>query len=128
MGQFYKRECDHVANKTTKDQLYELANELKSTIMVCGNHGRKGPKEEDTYLGSTTKYLASSGTMPVVIIKDARTRREEAGKSYRFGVCFDTSRHSQKTLRTVCSMMQDHDKLMTITVAQEGIDQKVADQ
>ena len=54
--------------------------------------------------------------MPVVIIKDVKTRREETGKAFRFGVCYDTSRHAKKTLHQTLSMMQSHDKLMTITV------------
>ena len=77
---------------------------------------------DTTYLGSTVKGMADSGSMPVVIIKDPKHRRQENGKAYRFGVCFDTSRHSQKTLRTVCSMMHDHDKLVTITVTDHDLD------
>lgn len=120
-GHYHAREKDHVNNKSTKEQLYDLAQELKTSVLVCGNHGRKGPKEGTTYLGSTVKHMAMSGTMPIIIIKDLKTRREEKGKAYRFAVCVDSSRHSEKTLRTVCSLMQNKDKLMTITVLQNGI-------
>ena len=61
--------------------------------------------------------------MPVVIIKDVKTRREETGKAFRFGVCYDTSRHAKKTLHQTLSMMQSHDKLMTITVKDQRIDE-----
>jgi nucleotide-binding universal stress UspA family protein len=57
-GHYLSREIDHVANKTTKETLYELSQEVKATVLVCGNHGRKGPKDASTYLGSTTKHMA----------------------------------------------------------------------
>ena len=45
VGQFIKREVDHANPKSIKDMIYDIAGELQSTILVCGNHGRKGPKE-----------------------------------------------------------------------------------
>lgn len=41
---FIKREISHTENKTTKETVYEIAQELKATVLVCGMHGRKGPK------------------------------------------------------------------------------------
>ena len=40
---FIKREI--AEGKNTKETLYDVAKELKSSIIVCGQHGRKGPKE-----------------------------------------------------------------------------------
>jgi hypothetical protein len=37
----------------TKDCLWELATMEKTTLMVCGNHGRKGPKAEDETVAGT---------------------------------------------------------------------------
>ena len=44
-GDFYMRETDHLENKTVKEEIYDLANAIESTILVVGNHGRKGPRE-----------------------------------------------------------------------------------
>lgn len=68
--------------------------------------------------------------MPVCIIKDPRnTTAVDKGRPYRFGVCFDTSKHAEKTLRQVLSMMADHDLLVTISVREPGgIDEAKANQ
>lgn len=64
--------------------------------------------------------------MPVVIIKDLQSKREEKGKPYRFGVCYDTSVYAKKTLSTVLSMMKPTDKLVTLTVRDKAIDEAAA--
>ena len=42
--------------------------------------------------------------------------------SYRFGACFDGSEASQKCLKTVLTMMADHDTLCVITCYEEHVD------
>jgi hypothetical protein len=68
-------------------------------------------------MGSTTNFLAQNGNMPVVIIKDPRnTTHESKGRPYRFGVCFDNSRHAAKTLRQILMMAAEKDHIVTITI------------
>jgi hypothetical protein len=38
--------------KTVKQQMVEAANGLNAGVLVVGLHGRKGPKEDHTVLGS----------------------------------------------------------------------------
>lgn len=52
----------------------------------------------------------------MVIIKEDKNRVEEKGRSFRFGVCFDTSKYSVQCLKQVLGMMQEHDKVCTISV------------
>jgi len=59
----------------TKDCLWELAEQEGSSIIVCGNHGRKGPKNEDeTVAGTAIQYLSLNSKFPVLILKDYKPR------------------------------------------------------
>lgn len=102
--------------KTSKECLWELAEQEKTSIVVIGSHGRKGPKLDETVLGSAVQYLSLSSKFPVLIMKDRKPRSEKPDGCLRYGVCFDTSDKSKKTLLTVLKMMKPQDKLTTITV------------
>ena len=45
-GVFYGREFsgNNEEGKTTKSELWDMASEMNSTVIVTGMHGRKGPK------------------------------------------------------------------------------------
>ena len=86
-------------------------------------HGRKGPKADLTVAGSSTKFLYSKG-LPLVVAKDPRRRGDALKGSYRFGVCFDGSESSEKTLKLVLSMAADHDKVTIITCLEPLVDQE----
>lgn len=40
------------ADQTTKEALWDLAKENDATIICVGNHGRKGPKKDETVCGT----------------------------------------------------------------------------
>ena len=107
--------------KTTKETLWNAATEMQSTVIVCGMHGRKGPKADLTVAGTATKYLYEKG-LPLVIAKDPRRRGEDLKGSYRFGVCFDGSEQSVRALQTVMTMAADHDNITVITVKEPAVD------
>ena len=95
-AKFIKKEIE--AEKTTKDTLWDKAQELKATIIVTGMHGRKGPKADKTVAGSSVKFLHEGEKLPLVVVKDGRRRGDDLKGSYRFGVCFDSSPSSEKAL------------------------------
>jgi hypothetical protein len=39
-------------------------------MIVCGMHGRKGPKEDSTIVGSTVAFLQQEAKLSILIIKD----------------------------------------------------------
>ena len=91
----------------TKDCLWELAEQEQTTLLVCGSHGRKGPKAEDeTVAGTAIQYLSLNTKFPVMVLKDYRPRSVKPDGCFRYGVCFDTSEKSKKTLHLVLNIMK----------------------
>lgn len=99
-----------------------MAEEEGATIIICGNHGRKGPKAEDeTVAGTAIQYLSLSDKFPVVVLKDYRPRKDKPDGCLRYGVCYDGSVKANKALEVCLSLMQKRDKLVTITVTEDII-------
>lgn len=90
------REID--IKKTSKECIWELAEFEKATIMVVGSHGRKGPKKDETVVGSAIQYLSLNSQFPVIIVKDPIPRTHKPDGCLRYGVCYDGSDKSKKTL------------------------------
>lgn len=84
--------------KTSKECLWELAESQHATMIVCGNNGRKGPKKDETVIGTAVEYLSINSKFPIMIIKDPKHRDEKPDHCLRYGVCFDGSSHSTKAL------------------------------
>ena len=76
--------------KTAKEHLNDMAEEISIDINVVGFHGRKGPKEDPTVMGTAVQFLAIDSACPTLIIKDPKTR-EDRPEGYRFGACIDGS-------------------------------------
>jgi hypothetical protein len=89
--------------------------------MVIGGHGRKGPKKDETVLGTAIQFLAVDFRFPCMIIKDRVSRKERPDKCINYGVCFDGSEKAIKTLCTVLSIMSKEDKLITLTIKEQGM-------
>jgi len=92
--------------KGTKETLWELAEQDKADIIVVGNHGRKGPKAEETVCGSAVESLANNQKFPVIIIKDFKPRAVKRDGCLRYGVCYDGSVKSKKALDLVLNIMK----------------------
>ena len=75
-----------------------------------------------TVAGTAVQYLYEGEKLPLVIAKDPKRRGPDMKGSYRFGVCFDGSEPSKRCLKTVLSMMADHDTLVVITCYEEHVD------
>lgn len=89
--------------------------------MVVGGHGRKGPKADETVMGSAIQYLASDLRFPCLIIKERKGRVEKHDQAFRFAVCFDMSDKAKKVLDVTLSMMSANDKLFSVTVKETGL-------
>ena len=118
------------AGQTTKESLWNLAKENEATIICVGNHGRKGPKKEETVLGTQIEYLSENSTFPVMIVKDRKRRDEKRDKCLRYAVCFDDSDYAKKALALTLSLMRVEDKLTIVTVrefdmSESQLDEKV---
>jgi len=53
-----------------KHHLNVYAKEREIDIMVVGFHGRKGPKADNTFMGTAVTYLSMEAVCPVLIVKD----------------------------------------------------------
>lgn len=106
---------------SAKEQLNNLAKTIDATISVVGYHGRKGPKDDPTVMGSAVQYLSLETHKPVLIIKDPKVQQERP-KGYRFAVCIDGSNKSLGALRLACEMKMAEDKISVVTCEQANID------
>lgn len=113
--------------KTTKTELWSMAEDQNATVIVTGMHGRKGPKSDPTVAGTTVRFLADNASFPIVIVKDLIVRQKKSEGKYRFGVCFDTSSRSKNALRTVLAMMRPDDALTCIVVKEPAINENTVD-
>lgn len=101
--------------------LWDLAGHYHSNIVVIGGHGRKGPKKDETVLGTAIQYLSQDLRFPCMIIKDRKSRLEKPDGALRWGVCYDSSEKSKKVLQCVLSMMDKNDKLVAYTIREQGM-------
>jgi len=104
--------------------LWEIAEFEKASLIVVGNHGRKGPKADLTVCGTAIEYLSLNSKFPCLIIKERKCRADKPDGCLRWGVCFDGSDRSKVALETALKIMRPDDKLTTITVVEEKIGSK----
>lgn len=102
--------------KSSKEELWELAEFEKATFIVVGNHGRKGPKGDETVLGTQIQYLSLNSKFPIMIIKDRKPREQKPDGCLRYGICYDGSTKSRKALSVCLGIMRPEDKMTIITV------------
>ena len=75
---------------SAKSLLIEMSSLYHADILVCGYHGRKGPKEDPTVMGTAVQYMSTFATKPIMIVKDPHTR-DARPNGYRYAVCVDGS-------------------------------------
>lgn len=102
---------------TTKQQINKIAKDTTADILCLGYHGRKGPKEDPTLLGSAVEYIAHHPVCPVLIIKQDEKRSEKESGGFRWLVCSDGSEKSYKALReTIKLLNKDKDELIVLAI------------
>lgn len=67
---------------SVKSHLNAYAYERNIDIMVVGFHGRKGPKADNTVMGTAVTYLSLEAACPVLIIKDHWDREHKPKGAY----------------------------------------------
>lgn len=105
--------------KTSKEMLWELATESHASVIVVGNHGRKGPKADQTVAGTAIEFLSANATVPLLIIKDRKPRADKPEQALRYGVCYDGSDKSHNGLEQAMKMARDNDHIVVISVGEE---------
>ena len=113
-GHFISHENE--GKQPVKQMIWEMAESEKCDIVVTGNHGRKGPKADETVCGTLIEHIALSLSFPVFIVKDYVRRENKADGLFRYGVCFDGSTKAKKALHLTLNLMKKCDKLAVITV------------
>ena len=106
--------------KTTKDVLNGMAKLCHADVAVVGYHGRKGPKEDPTLMGSAVQYLSTKSEAPVMIIKDPKSRKDRG--AFMFAVCVDGSKASIDCLKMLIRFRHSDDKVYVIICEQQNID------
>ena len=108
---------------TTKQHMVAIAEEYRSNILVLGYHGRKGPKEDPTLLGSNVDAIASDPVCPILVIKRKEERSAKENGAFRFLCCMDDREKAKEALRTIISIMDtEKDELIILHVKKSTID------
>uniref|UniRef100_A0A7S3KLE1 UspA domain-containing protein n=1 Tax=Euplotes crassus TaxID=5936 RepID=A0A7S3KLE1_EUPCR len=102
---------------TTKEHIMRIAKETETDILAIGYHGRKGPKEDPTLLGSAVEYMAHHPVCPTLVIKTKEDRSEKENGSFRWLVCSDGSDKSYNALKeTIKVMDKEVDEIIILVV------------
>lgn len=111
-------------HNTTQEQISELAELYKTGILVLGYHGRKGPKEDPTLLGSNVDLIAKKPICPLLVIKREENRKDKDG-AFRFVVCVDGRPKSYTALDSTIKIMdKDKDEVIVLTAHRSVIDKE----
>lgn len=92
--------------------------------MVVGFHGRKGPKEDNTVMGTGVTYLSLEAHCPVLIVKDHTDREKKPNQAYSHACCIDDSMQSYKALEMILRVKYPQDSIVILVCEQEGLDVK----
>lgn len=101
-------------NVSAKEVLMAIATDCEADICVVGYHGRKGPKEDPTVMGSAVQYLTTGSTCPTLIIKDPVSLADTPENLYRYACCIDGSEKSMKALGLICTVKHKTDPISII--------------
>lgn len=97
--------------------MWEMATECKVDLIVVGEVGRKGPKlAGNMAAGTAIQFMSLNTTIPTLVLKDYQKRKDKPNQAYRWLVCFDTSKHSQKAIKTCLKLMHPQDHLVIVSV------------
>ena len=119
-GRYAHREKEE--SQTSKEAVWALAEFEKASIIVVGNHGRKGPKADLTVCGTAIEFLSLNSKFPCLIIKDRKARSQKPDGALRWGVCYDGSDKAKEALELTLKTMRTNDKLAVVTVKDAKVD------
>jgi hypothetical protein len=107
--------------ENAKSHLLDLARLNKVDIIVVGYHGRKGPKEDPTIMGTAVQYMGVTSSVPILIVKELRVRSERPN-GYHFAACVDGSKDSLGSLDLLCDLQSGRDRISVLIYDHESID------
>lgn len=107
---------------TAKELLTEGAGLHHADILVVGFHGRKGPKDDPTVMGTAVQYMGLNSKIPMLILKEPVQRKEKENGAYRFAAAIDGSNFSLKAIHLICKLRQPQDKIEIIICEQANLD------
>lgn len=102
-------------DRPAREELCRLANDTHVDLLVVGTHGRKGPKEKQTILGSTTDFSLRNVHSHTVIVK-ARPPVPPAESSALFVVAVDGSGAASAAFDLVATAARDGDRVTCLHV------------
>lgn len=103
--------------------LTNMAKEWKVDITVTGYHGRKGPKEDPTVMGSAIQWMSVHSFTPTMIIKN-EILKDTRPDGYYLTICCDGSKKSLKALELASAMKSDKDILHVLICEQSNINSR----
>eukprot|EP00357_Protocruzia_adherens_P008744 CAMPEP_0114986612 /NCGR_PEP_ID=MMETSP0216-20121206/8524_1 /TAXON_ID=223996 /ORGANISM="Protocruzia adherens, Strain Boccale" /LENGTH=275 /DNA_ID=CAMNT_0002349069 /DNA_START=115 /DNA_END=942 /DNA_ORIENTATION=- len=99
---------------STRQQMIAIAKEQHAKYLVVGYHGRKGPKEKGSLLGSVALNSVYYSPCDLVVIKKATTRTDNPN-GFLWVVCVDGSEKSKRAFQVTCrTMWKDRDQVHVI--------------
>eukprot|EP00359_Climacostomum_virens_P002160 CAMPEP_0204900716 /NCGR_PEP_ID=MMETSP1397-20131031/2639_1 /ASSEMBLY_ACC=CAM_ASM_000891 /TAXON_ID=49980 /ORGANISM="Climacostomum Climacostomum virens, Strain Stock W-24" /LENGTH=269 /DNA_ID=CAMNT_0052068921 /DNA_START=14 /DNA_END=820 /DNA_ORIENTATION=+ len=102
-------------SKSTRQQLVETAEFQTASIMVVGFHGRRGPKQDATVMGSAVDHSLQIGNFSLLIVKNQLHRSVVPRGSFNWIVLADGSAKSEQAFRTAASLARrDTDEVHVI--------------
>ena len=90
--------------KTAKELLNEAATRNNAHVCVVGWHGRKGPKEDPTVMGTAIQYMGFNATAPVFILKDPIARADKPNERFKWCALIDGSFESLRALTYIAKL------------------------
>ncbi len=79
-----------------------------------GFHGRKGPKQDPTVMGTAVAYLSLRTYCPVLIMKDPIDRSKKKDGIFTHALCTDGSKQSNAALQLICKVKDPKGKIVLI--------------
>ena len=70
----YKTKRALVFLDTKLSNIQDKMLDNKIDVTVVGYHGRKGPKDDPTIMGSAVQFMAQNSGSPILIVKDGLNR------------------------------------------------------
>lgn len=89
---YLEEECKTSQGETPKSVLNRMALDHNVDLTVVGFHGRKGPKDDPTVMGSAVQFMAQNAGSSILIVKNGLTREKSPDGIFKFGILVDGSK------------------------------------
>lgn len=118
-----------IPGKTVKEQILDIVARNKADFLVVGYHGRKGPKQDPTVMGTAVQHIALNAVCPIFIIKDLQDRSTKKDGGYTWLIGVDGSDKSFKAYHEAVKVMdKKRDTVFAVSVKTQGLNLEAAKQ